>query len=77
MGKRADVVLLHRRIVFVLEFKVGERHYTKYALDQALDYGLDLKNYHSGSHDKTIVPMVVATRAPAEVAVLEDLGERL
>jgi hypothetical protein len=77
MGKRADVVLLHRGIVFVLEFKVGERHYTKYALDQALDYGLDLKNFHSGSHDKTIVPIVVATRAPVEVTGLEDLGERL
>ena len=64
MGKRADVVLLHRGIVFVLEFKVGERHYTKYASDQALDYGLDLKNFHSGSHDKTIVPIVVATQAP-------------
>ncbi|VUX55541.1 conserved protein of unknown function [uncultured Woeseiaceae bacterium] len=77
MGKRADVVLVHAGIVFVLEFKVGERHYTKYALDQALDYGLDLKNFHSGSHDKTIVPMVVATRAPAESVALEDLGDRL
>ena len=70
MGKRADVVLLHAGIVFVLEFKVGERHYTKYASDQALDYGLDLKNFHSGSHDKTIVPIVVATRAPAAWAGL-------
>ena len=77
MGKRADVVLLHRGIVFVLEFKVGERHYTKYALDQALDYGLDLKNFHSGSHEKTIIPVVVATKAPAESVLLEDLGERL
>ncbi len=77
MGKRADMVLLHAGIVFVLEFKVGERHYTKYALDQALDYGLDLKNFHSGSHDKAIVPMVVATRAPAESAALKNLGDRL
>ncbi len=71
------MVLLHRGIVFVLEFKVGERHYTKYALEQALDYGLDLKNFHSGSHEKAIVPMVVATRAQAESMVLEDLGDRL
>ena len=77
MGKRADVVLLHAGIVFVLEFKVGEQHYTKYALDQALDYGLDLKNFHSGSHDKVIVPMVVATRAPAESVALKDVGNRL
>ena len=77
MGKRADVVLLHRGIVFVMEFKVGERHYTKYALEQALDYGLDLKNFHSGSHEKAIVPMVVATRAQAESVALENLGDRL
>jgi hypothetical protein len=25
---------------------------------------LDLKNFHEGSHDKTIVPIVVATAAP-------------
>ncbi len=77
MGKRADVVLLHRGIVLVLEFKVGEKQYTKYASDQALDYGLDLKNFHSGSHNKTIVPIVVATRAPAELAALEDQGGQL
>jgi len=77
MGKRADVVLLNAGIVFVIEFKVGERHYTKYALDQALDYGLDLKNFHSGSHNKSIVPMVVATWAPAESVALKDLGDRL
>ena len=77
MGKRADVVLLHRGIVFVLEFKVGESECTKYALGQALDYGLDLKNFHSDSHDKTIVPIVVATQAPAESNDLQDLGERL
>lgn len=77
MGKRADVVLLHAGIIFVLEFKVGERQYTKYALDQVLDYGLDLKNFHSGSHDKTVVPVVVATRAHAESFALEALGDRL
>ncbi len=63
MGKRVDVVLLLNDVVFVLEFKVGKGQYEKYATDQALDYALDLKNFHEQSHNKKIVPVVVATEA--------------
>jgi hypothetical protein len=63
MGRRADVVLLMGGIVFVIEFKIGETQYTSYALDQALDYAVDLKNFHKASHDRLIVPVVVATEA--------------
>lgn len=64
MGKRVDVVILHAGIVFVLEFKVGEDSYPNSAVEQALDYALDLKNFHEQSHSKEIVPIVVATEAP-------------
>lgn len=63
IGKRVDVVLLTRGVVFVMEFKVGGQSYTSHALDQALDYALDLKNFHEGSRDTPIVPIVVATEA--------------
>ena len=63
MGKRVDVVILYQGIVFVLEFKVGEKDYTNFAKDQALDYSLDLKNFHEQSHHRTIIPIVVATEA--------------
>lgn len=63
MGKRVDVVLLLNDTVFVIEFKVGAKQYEKYAIDQALDYSLDLKNFHEQSHNKKIVPIVVATEA--------------
>lgn len=63
MGKRADVVLLHRGAVFVIEYKVGEESYSSKALRQTIDYALDLKNFHAGSHDLPIVPILVATRA--------------
>src|SRR4051794_17772703 len=63
MGKRADVVLITAGIVFVLEFKVGSHHFEAAATDQVVDYSLDLKNFHSGSHDRRIVPVVVATMA--------------
>jgi len=64
MGKRVDVVLLIEGSVFVLEFKVGEKIYSNYAIEQALDYSLDLKNFHEQSHQRHIVPIVVATEAP-------------
>jgi Uncharacterized conserved protein (DUF2075) len=68
MGRRIDVVLLTAGIVFAIEFKVGETSYREAALDQVWDYALDLKNFHGPSHDRTIVPILVATDA-AEVSL--------
>lgn len=65
MGKRADVVVLRKGIVFVIEFKVGAESFDRAAIDQMHDYALDLKNFHLGSHDLPIVPVLVATRAEA------------
>lgn len=63
MGKRADVVVTTAGIVFVIEFKVGSDQFDAAALDQVVDYALDLKNFHAGSHERRIVPIVVATMA--------------
>lgn len=63
IGKRIDVVLLINNIVFLLEFKVGEKLYNSHDLDQVLDYALDLKNFHKDSHDKLIVPILICTKA--------------
>ena len=61
LGKRIDVVLLYRGIVFCLEFKVGESKILENNIDQVLDYALDLKNFHKFSEDKVIAPILVAT----------------
>ncbi|MCF8475337.1 MAG: DUF2075 domain-containing protein [Emcibacter sp.] len=66
MGKRVDVLLLINGVVFVLEYKTGSYSYDRHAKDQALDYALDLKNFHESSHHKYIVPILVSTEAPAE-----------
>jgi len=63
MGKRVDVVIMINDIIFVLEYKVGSKKYDKQAIDQVLDYALDLKNFHEGSHDLYIVPVLVSTKA--------------
>ncbi|WP_404420541.1 DUF2075 domain-containing protein [Nibricoccus sp. IMCC34717] len=47
----------------VLEFKVGETGYSGSAATQVWDYALDLKNFHRGSRDVAIVPVLVATEA--------------
>ena len=78
LGKRVDVVLLLREIVFCLEFKVGESKILETDIDQVLDYALDLKNFHKYSRDKIIVPILVATNyrkssADLQMSVYDDM----
>ena len=63
IGHRIDVLLWMDSIIFILEFKVGEKEFKASAKDQVWDYALDLKNFHETSHDKTIVPVLIATEA--------------
>jgi hypothetical protein len=65
MGKRVDNVLIINDFIFVLEFKVGDNSYSKYAIEQVMDYALDLKNFHEGSHKAKLIPILISTRAPA------------
>src|SRR5665213_801378 len=62
MGKRVDVLLVIAGIIFVVECKIGAKNHEGYAIDQVMDYALDLKNFHEGSHDKSIVPILLSTR---------------
>ena len=63
LGKRADVIILINRVVLVLEFKVGSGEFLRHDIEQVWDYALDLKNFQEASHDRTIVPILVATEA--------------
>lgn len=63
MGQRIDVVLLIQSVIFILEFKVGEREFPMHDIDQVWDYALDLKNFHETSHDKYIAPVLISTEA--------------
>jgi len=63
MGKRIDVLLIINSVIFILEFKVGEKEFHSYSIDQVWDYALDLKNFHETSHDKLIAPILIATLA--------------
>jgi len=63
MGKRIDVIIIIQSVIFILEFKVGEKEFHSYSIDQVWDYALDLKNFHETSHDKLIAPILIATLA--------------
>jgi hypothetical protein len=77
MGKRADVIVLHQGIVFVLEFKVGEKDYPHHAIMQSLDYAMDLKNFHELSHNCPIAPVLVSTEAPAMENLFESFEDKV
>jgi hypothetical protein len=63
MGRRIDAVVIIGPVIFVLEFKVGEATFHTQDLDQVVDYALDLHNFHEGSHDAYIAPVLICTQA--------------
>ena len=72
LGRRADVILLVGHVLFILEFKAGESQFHIAALDQVWDYALDLKNFHDASHDVSIAPVLVATKAASQSIELQQ-----
>ena len=71
MGKRIDVVLLLRGIIFCLEFKVGQKDALQADVEQVMDYALDLKNFHRFSHDRIIVPILIPTKHISSTTVFK------
>ena len=51
-------------MIFVIDFKVRAIEYAASAIEQVLDYALNLKNFHEGSQTAPIVPVLIATHAP-------------
>jgi hypothetical protein len=70
MGQRIDAVVIIGSAILVIEFKIGEKEFLSYAIDQVWDYALDLKNFHETSHDKYIAPILVATNATVANTVI-------
>jgi len=64
LGKRIDVILLIRHMVFSLEFKNGKNAFTAQDAQQAEDYAIDIKNFHKESEDLYVCPILIATDAP-------------
>jgi hypothetical protein len=58
LEKRIDAVVLTDRAILALEFKTAEP--SAAALAEAEDYALDLRDFHAGSRNHAIVPVLVA-----------------
>jgi hypothetical protein len=63
LGKRIDVILLIKHMVFSLEFKNGQSLFTAHDAQQAEDYAIDIKNFHKESEDLYVCPILIATDA--------------
>jgi DUF2075 family protein len=77
MGKRVDNIVIIDDSVFVIEFKVGSSTYDNYAVEQVLDYALDLKNFHEGSHNVKLFPILIATEGASKDNQITVLHEKL
>ncbi len=63
MGKRVDAIVLINGILMVIEFKVESEVYSSRDIDQVVDYAVDMKYFHEGSHSLSTIPILVATHA--------------
>lgn len=73
MGHRIDVVLIIKNVIFLLEFKVGEKEFSQSAIDQVWDYALDLKNFHETSHTHLIAPILIATDSKKTFSIISEM----
>ncbi len=77
MGKRVDNIIIIGDLIFVIEFKVRDFKYEKHAIDQVIDYSLDLKNFHQGSHNEKLIPLLVSTHASPNQNSIEKYQDLL
>lgn len=73
MGKRVDNIIIINNIAFIVEFKVGDGGYEKHAIEQVIDYTIDLKNFHEGSHHINLIPVLVATNAKDKIEPINNV----
>lgn len=73
MGKRVDNIVIVKGYIFVIEFKAGDYSFERHAQEQVLDYTLDLKNFHEGSHNARLIPVLVATNGPIVSNNVDDV----
>lgn len=75
MGHRVDSIILLPHAIVLIEFKVGANSFDRSAIAQVEDYALDLKYFHEESHDKVILPVVVATQSTTSMNRNLNLSE--
>ena len=75
IGNRIHNIVIYKGIIFLLEFKVGEKKYPSYAIEQVTDYAFDLSCFHKESHNRLLVPILISTKAHSvkqEIRISKD-----
>ena len=72
-GRRIDAVIIIEDLIIVVEFKCGARKYDRLAQIQLEDYCLDLRDFHSGSRRRLLIPILIATRAADSPAATGEI----
>lgn len=75
IGNRIDNIVIYKGIIFLLEFKVGEKKYPSYSIEQVTDYAFDLSCFHKESHNRLLVPILISTKAHSvkqEIRISKD-----
>ena len=68
-SRRVDTLIVAEDVIFLIEWKVGASKLDRAALWQAEQYALDLRDFHEGSRDRYIVPILVATEVEDQASV--------
>lgn len=71
-GKRIDAAILCGDAIIVIEFKVGEADIATMDREQVEDYCLDLRDFHSESQGKTLVPILLLTEYDRPAGQLQE-----
>lgn len=71
--KRPDAILLAEDVILVIEFKVGATSHDASSRWQVEDYCLNLRDFHGGSSECAIVPVLCSTAAPGVMSSPPDL----
>jgi hypothetical protein len=75
LGRRPDGVILTPGVIIVVEFKMGADVHAQNYIEQAQDYALCIRDFHSAARGQVVAPIVCAehaTRATRHVPVVTD-----
>ena len=63
LASKIDAVIIALDLIIVIEFKLDRIRFDLSDIRQAEDYALDLHDFHLESHDKIIIPVLLAPNA--------------
>lgn len=76
MGKRIDAIILihsNKPHIIIVEFKIGQNSFNSKDIDQVIDYSLELRNFHLGSYNAEIFPVLLASKFTGDAINIDNI----